>query len=355
MKKILVIVIASALALASSSAIANKEDAGTIIGGLLGGIIGNQLGKGKIGGTIAGTVIGALIGNSIGEELDDQDREELADAQNACLNGEADRQYRWGRSGGRPNGEFVCVDGYHRRTKTTCREIRSVTYHRGEKEVRKGYYCKTKGNWTSVSVKDVDMSVAAPRLNPAPRQNQPSMNTSLSLLGYCKDRTHKQFAAAKDFAYNRMNLGMNDAINWANEYNETHRCGTLAEYADRYEQIFDLAYNIINLNLTDARTMALAKVETTTAEKALRMRKQYQAIHNLTYNVMNLNFSQARAISLQWLNKDGCEGPGQIQRLTNEYQREFDFAYNGMNRSYSAARTFAANKIKKQSTCGELL
>lgn len=355
MKKILVLCLASALALSSSTSFANKEDAGTIIGGLLGGLIGNQLGKGKVGGTVAGAVIGALIGNGIGEELDDQDREELAEAQDACLNGEAERQYRWGRSGGRPNGEFVCVEGYHKRTKTVCREIRSITFHRGEKEVRKGYYCKTRGNWTSVSVKDVEMSASAPRVNPAPRRTDPEMNTSLSLLGYCKDRNRKQFSAAKDFAYNRMNLGMNDAINWANEYNELHRCGTIGEYSARYEQLFDLAYNVINMNLTDARTLALAKVETTTSEMASRLRKQYNAIHNLTYNVMNLSYSQARATSLQWINREGCEGPGHINRLTNEYQGEFDYAYNGMNRSYSEARTFAVNKIKKQSVCGELL
>ena len=60
----------------------SKEEKGTGIGGILGGVIGNKLGKDKNKElwTIVGVAAGAFIGNRIGKNLDQKDKEKLAEA-----------------------------------------------------------------------------------------------------------------------------------------------------------------------------------------------------------------------------------------------------------------------------------
>ena len=156
----------------ASIALADNEDAGTIIGGIIGGVIGNQFGRGsgRAGATIGGAVIGAIIGNRIGASMDEDDRREWARAHRRCLDGRANETYRWGRRDSDARGEFVYVrEGYHSRTRQVCREYRSVVYYGGEREVTQGYACRTETTWRETPYREIYFGGEMSGSRPEPR------------------------------------------------------------------------------------------------------------------------------------------------------------------------------------------
>ena len=70
------------------------------------------------------------------------------------------------------------------------------------------------------------------------------------LAGQCDDGDHSQFIRAKAFAREEVTVWDQEATSWALAYNNTHKCGTIADYIARYEALFEYAYSESYLNMT---------------------------------------------------------------------------------------------------------
>lgn len=165
MKKKLVLgtLIVTSLVQYSAPAHANKETIGNIIGGIIGGAIGSNVGKGN-GNTaaiIVGAIAGTMIGGKVGRDMDEADRQALAEAQRRCLNERLGDRYDWdgGRYGSRTGarGSFTTTrEGYNNRTGEYCREYTSVIHLRGRVEETRGTACSRRdGSWYEVRETEV--------------------------------------------------------------------------------------------------------------------------------------------------------------------------------------------------------
>ncbi|AFY00690.1 beta-sandwich domain-containing protein [Bdellovibrio bacteriovorus] len=165
MKKNLVLgsVIVASLVQYTSPAFANKEVIGGIIGGIIGGGIGTQIGKGNgnKAAIIIGAVAGTLIGSKVGKDLDEADRQALAEAQRRSLQDNIGSRRDWdGRSYGSrtgARGSFTSTrEGYNNRTGEYCREYTSIIYMRDRTEETRGYACSRRdGSWYEVKETEV--------------------------------------------------------------------------------------------------------------------------------------------------------------------------------------------------------
>ena len=146
---------------------ADKQDAGVILGAIFGGVLGNRAGNGDAGATIIGAAIGAVVGGVIGRELDENDRNEMLRARGDCL--ERNEQSEWrGRSG---YGSIRIVkEGYHhQRNEVVCRSYENTIYHRGRREITRGYACRDSyGSWNEV--RETEISYGRPRHHNPPHQ-----------------------------------------------------------------------------------------------------------------------------------------------------------------------------------------
>lgn len=369
-----------------SVAKADQEGAGAIIGGVLGGLIGNKVGKGggREGATIIGAIAGAVIGAKIGRDMDKADRRALEEAQLNSLQGSLNQRVSWdglnygSRTGYR--GEFVTLrEGRHLRSGLLCREYESVIIQGPRTEVTRGTACRRQnGSWSEVTTTEVtyDSGMGAgyypPVKPPMPIPPQVPMPPSYgggqqggawSLAGYCSDYDHSQFFAAKQFANDWTGLNMSDseATRWALSYNQTHRCGTISDYIQRFSILFDLANSGAGLNMSaaQARQFALSKVETTSVSAGMRMKADFQAVYDLAYSGSYLNNSsaQARSMALSWVERGYCENSFQVRQLATEFKRQYDFAYSGagLNMSSPQAKQYAIRQIRPMTACGDLL
>jgi surface antigen len=335
-----------------SVAKADQEGAGVIIGGVLGGLIGNKVGKGggREGATIIGAIAGAVIGAKIGRDMDRADRRALEEAQLNSLQGSLNQRVSWdglnygSRTGYR--GEFVTLrEGRHIRSGLVCREYESVIIQGARTEVTRGSACRRpNGSWSEVTTTEVtyDNGMGA---------------------GYCSDYDHSQFFAAKQFAYSGSGLNMSDseATRWALSYNQTHNCGTISDYSQRFNILFDLAYSGggLNMSASKARQFALSKVETTSVSAAMNMRTDFIAVYDFAYSGSFLNNSSAlaRSMALSWVERGYCENSFQVRQLAAEFKRQYDFAYSGagLNMLPLQAKQYAIRQIRPMTVCGDLL
>ena len=81
-KGIILVILASSLALSGCESPPSKEQQGMIIGGVLGGVLGSRVGggDGRTAAIIIGTLIGASVGGAVGRSMDDTDRLKTAHA-----------------------------------------------------------------------------------------------------------------------------------------------------------------------------------------------------------------------------------------------------------------------------------
>ncbi len=165
MKKQLILgtLVATTVMQAASPAYADKENVGNIIGGIIGGVIGSQIGKGN-GNTAAiilGTIAGTMIGGKVGRDMDEADRQALAEAQNQALRDQLGRRTDWdGRSYGSrtgARGSFTSIrEGYNNRTGEYCREYTSVITVNNRTEETRGVACTRRdGSWYEVRETEV--------------------------------------------------------------------------------------------------------------------------------------------------------------------------------------------------------
>ncbi|MFP5519275.1 MAG: RT0821/Lpp0805 family surface protein [Bdellovibrionia bacterium] len=157
------VVVTSSLVVPQTT-LANKEDVGTLIGGVVGAIIGSQAGsdKNQERNAFIGAIIGGVIGNRIGADMDERDRQALAEAQRRALESENEQeQITWqgsdygSRTGAR--GSITTIrSGTHRRTNQLCREYESVITTRRATERVRGIAClNNRGQWYEVQSREV--------------------------------------------------------------------------------------------------------------------------------------------------------------------------------------------------------
>jgi hypothetical protein len=183
-----------------------------------------------------------------------------------------------------------------------------------------------------------------------------------SLYGYCGDYDYSQFRQAKNFAYSGSGLNYDDqtATQWALNYNRTHSCNTISEYAARYRALYNFAYSGSGLNYDSyqARDYALSKVETMSVDGAQFMFQRYRAIYNFGYSGAGLNLSSytARNLGLEWLS-NFCENQNELPNITSRFRAEYNFAYSGsgLNMDSRSARIYAADRVQYMSKCGFLI
>lgn len=198
-----------------------------------------------------------------------------------------------------------------------------------------------------------------PRPNPRPFPIHPV--NPRSLRGYCPDSDHSEFAAAKRYAYSTAGLNMTDAnaIQWALNYVQSHRCGTIAEYQARFTELKSYAYSTQFLNKSDSEAIKFASenVESFTAADVQEWKANFKEVQSFFYSTtyLNLSSSVAAAKADEWVRRD-CGGKAQLDNLKAMYTKEYQFAYStsGLNMSSSAATAYAVNKISRASRCSDL-
>ena len=235
------------------------------------------------------------------------------------------------------------------------------------------FYLRSVGSTYIDSIEAYIASPANPPLEPVPPGSShpplepvppyPGYPDNNSLRGSCVDADHRQFYAAKNFAYSTAGLNMdsNRATEWGIDYNRTHACNTIAEYQDRFTVLKNLAYSTSGLNMDSASATqyALSKVESIRAEKAREMSVTLNAIKNFAYSTSGLNLSAADAIQIgrQWIERNYCENEIGIQRVSDQYRAEYNYAYasNGLNYDAARAKQYALSRVRGMSACGDLL
>ncbi len=194
-----------------------------------------------------------------------------------------------------------------------------------------------------------------------PSRPQPVPVNPTSLKGRCQDNDHSNFAAAKSFAYSPSGLNMSDsqATNWALDYQNSHRCNTIAEYQARFTELKKYAYSPSYMNKSDseAAQFALQNVEETTAADVKGWMATFTPAQQFFYSPSYLNMDSSRSSSKadQWVRR-GCGSIGQIEQIKAEFTNQYKFAYSpsGLNKSSSEAIQYAVQKISGMSRCSDL-
>ena len=183
------------------------------------------------------------------------------------------------------------------------------------------------------------------------------------LQGYCQDFDHSQFMAAKNFAYSGSGINYNDgqATDWAMRYNQTHACGTLPEYSNRYTELYNYAYSgsYMNLNANDARDYALHYADLLTVPQIQQWKAVFQPVYQLFYSGSYMNDSAPDSVAgaRAWNERGYCGDVQVVENIKAEYARQYSFSYSGSGLNYSApqAKEYALNYVRGMTSCGDLL
>ena len=133
----------------------SKQQAGTVIGAVVGGVIGSQFGGStgaRIAAGVAGTLIGGFIGSAIGAQLDEADRQALAEMTYYTASTGAPRRYYTPRTGGRVAtrpGRTTRVAATPTQVASICRTVeQEVVLADGTKKQENIESCRgSDGNW----------------------------------------------------------------------------------------------------------------------------------------------------------------------------------------------------------------
>lgn len=380
----------------STNAYAAKEDAGAIIGAIAGGLVGNQIGSGngKAIATGLGIILGAVVGKDIGQQLDESDRRALEQAQRDCFQRPIGQQTDWdgNRYGSRTgsHGSFRTTrEGYNRNnSREICREYQSIIVTRQKTENRTGVACyNANGNWTEVNATEVIFrngteirtetvttghgnlnnsgyrNIRNPRPTPPPIYPPNYGGGYGSLRGYCPDYDHQEFYAAKTFAYSTsgMDLSSDQSAQWALNYVQTHRCGTIKEYVARFKALYSMAYSTSGLNMSaaNARAYSAERVEYVTEPQIQQIVETATAVRSFVYSTSGLNRDSATAgrVAMAWIDRGTCGNAQEVEMIRQHYSKEYAFAYStsGLNMSSNGARDYALGKISRYTRCIDLL
>jgi hypothetical protein len=210
-----------------------------------------------------------------------------------------------------------------------------------------------------------------PGPHPGPHPGGPGFHRPLppapgprgDLRGYCPDYNHTEFAVAKDFAYSSsgLNLGSNESVQWAMQYNQTHACGTIREYAARYNSLYDYAYSssYLNMGTSEARSYATGYAEFMPQSATQNWKMMFSAVRALMYSSSYLNGGSSESIRAAkvWNERGYCGDMGVVTQLKMQYRKEYDFAYSGsgLNMGSSEAKQYALSQLRYLTRCADLL
>lgn len=150
MKKILTLLLITALAL-TMGACQTKREGGAVVGGVLGGVLGSNVGggTGRTAAIIAGTILGAYVGSEMGRYMDESDERKAREAL------EYNRDYQ--RSSWHNPNTGADVSTMPSRTYTAasgenCREYQTTVTVSGRQEKAYGTACRQPdGSWKIVN------------------------------------------------------------------------------------------------------------------------------------------------------------------------------------------------------------
>lgn len=142
------------LAGCSTTDVGVKQGVGTLAGGTAGALAGNQIGsgKGKTAATIGGAVLGALVGSEIGRQLDENDRQAIAQAEYQALESAGpNRPVAWQNPRSGHRGQVSAGPAYFVNERN-CRDYSHTIYVDSQPEILRGTACRTpEGSWQNVS------------------------------------------------------------------------------------------------------------------------------------------------------------------------------------------------------------
>ena len=119
----------------------NNQEFGRVAGGIAGAGIGNRLGSGsnRAFTTVVGAIVGSSLGERIGRDMDERNRERLAQV---LENSKSDTQTSWVNPD-RQGQRFVVVPGraFHRHRRI-CRPFTMTVTIDGETFVKHGVACR---------------------------------------------------------------------------------------------------------------------------------------------------------------------------------------------------------------------
>src|SRR6201986_3452143 len=139
-----------ALALGSTSALADDcsgkdHTGGTILGAIAGGVLGGAVSHGNGGAVIGGALLGGLAGNAISRDMDCEDRSYAVRSYDDSFHGQIGRRYEWHRG---PNRGYIVTNREYFRGRRLCRDFTQVVYRRGREFDRDGTACRRRdGEW----------------------------------------------------------------------------------------------------------------------------------------------------------------------------------------------------------------
>ncbi len=152
--RIAVVMVAAALILpACSRTVADKEAAGTILGGVGGAVLGSQVGSGsgRIIATAVGGVIGAWLGAEIGLSLDKADQAYAAQAQQQAHQTPIGSQVTWNNPQSGNHGAVTPQRDGHDQGGNYCREYQTTVTIGGDTHQAYGTACRQPdGSWVIV-------------------------------------------------------------------------------------------------------------------------------------------------------------------------------------------------------------
>lgn len=132
-----------------------KEIVGTAAGGALGGYLGSKVGSGsgRLAATAAGAIAGAMLGSHIGRQLDQADRQRLAETHQTAMERYPDgRTATWSNPNSGHSGTVTPTETYADRPGGPCREYRTTVNIGGRVEEAYGTACRQPdGTWKIVN------------------------------------------------------------------------------------------------------------------------------------------------------------------------------------------------------------
>jgi surface antigen len=127
--RILIITLASAMLASGCAGIntSSKEDIGQQVGMVAGGVVGAVIPvnkKYKEITVVGGAIGGMWLGGQLGKQLDDQDKEKVAQAAQAAL--QSGRKQSWSNASKKTSGTAEVIPDRTKTAKSDCKTVRTV-------------------------------------------------------------------------------------------------------------------------------------------------------------------------------------------------------------------------------------
>ncbi len=151
MKKFIIPVLISGIALSGCISGNEKQTMGTLLGGAGGAALGSQFGKGKgkLVGVALGSLAGSCIGGSIGKNMDDTDTLKAnKTAQHTLESAQVNQTSSWRNPDTGHTGTFTPTNTYQTNTGQYCREYQQTVTVGGKMQEGYGTACRQPdGSW----------------------------------------------------------------------------------------------------------------------------------------------------------------------------------------------------------------